>query len=221
VKVRAQYPDSSVDLIEGSVDSQKYKFPASKRFLFGSESKNCNKNAVVLKHHPQAMLGILSPGPQAYNPKKGVAEKSTECYTISEKTPILGSQPQTPRTVGPGKYTPEATIDFDSTRKRFAGFAFGRQRRFPEPEPDRTTLAISPRLTSMGEQLSSKKSTSPRYGFGSATREAKSKTFLAQVPEDKGPASAWGKMALAHPILPLEKEVIKWTPRGLGHQGMN
>ena len=27
-----------------------------------------------------------------------------------------------------------------------------------------------------------------RYGFGTATRDKKSKTFLVQLPEDRGPA---------------------------------
>merc|ERR1712159_680443 len=112
-------------------------------------------------------------------------------------------------------------MEWDSTKKRFKGFMFGKQKRFPETETEKSVLQISPPLNSMGNQLNSRKATSPRYGFGSATRDAKAKTFLAQVPEDKGPASAWGKMALAHPVLPLEKEVIKWTPRGMGHQGMN
>jgi hypothetical protein len=222
VEIRAQYPDSSVDLIEGSVDSQKIKFDLPKRFLFGSESKDCNKNAVILKHHPQANLGMLSPGPLAYYPKKETVEKKSESYTISMKTPILGSQPQTPRNVGPGKYENVATaMDHDSTKKRFKGFMFGKQRRFPEPEMDKAVLQVSPPLNSMGSQLSSRKATSPRYGFGTATREAKSKTFLAQVPEDLGPASALGKVHMFHPVLPVEKDVIKWTPRGIGNQGMN
>jgi len=222
VEIRAQYPDSSVDLIEGNVDSQKIKFDNPKKFLFGSESKDCNKNAVILKHHPQANLGMLSPGPLAYYPKKETVERKTEAYTISMKTPILGSQPQTPRNVGPGKYAAlMAAMDYDSTKKRFKGFMFGKQKRFPEPETDRTTLEISPPLNSMGNQLNSRKSTSPRYGFGSATREAKAKTFLAQVPEDLGPASALGKVRMMHPILPVEKDVIKWTPRGVGVQGLN
>jgi hypothetical protein len=222
VEIRAQYPDSSVDLIEGSVDSQKIKFDQSKRFLFGSESKDCNKNAVILKHHPQANLGMLSPGPLAYYPKKETVERKTEAYTISMKTPILGSQPQTPRNVGPGKYENVANaMDHDSTKKRFKGFMFGKQKRFPETESDKAVLHISPPLNSMGSQLSSRKATSPRYGFGSATRDAKAKTFLAQVPEDLGPASALGKVHMFHPILPVEKEVIKWTPRGIGYQGLN
>merc|ERR1712139_501057 len=83
-------------------------------------------------------------------PKKETVERKTEAYTISMKTPILGSQPQTPRNVGPGKYeNVEKAMDWDSTKKRFKGFMFGKQKRFPETETEKSVLQISPPLNSM------------------------------------------------------------------------
>jgi hypothetical protein len=219
VEIRAQYPDSSVDLIEGSLDTQATKFGHPKTFLFGTEARDCNKNAMILKHNPQANFGLISPGPVAYHPNFPATEKCPEAYTMSTKTPILGSQPQTPRNVGPGKYTMEGIKE--STRKTVPSWGFGKSKRFPDTEQDKSILSVCPPLDALGKQVSSRAKSSPRYGFGTATRDKKAKTFLVQLPEDKGPAQAMGHMRMKHPELPLEKDLVKWNPSGICYQGMN
>merc|ERR1719281_1965013 len=157
---------------------------------------------MFLKHNPQANFGLISPGPVAYHPNFPATEKCAEAYTMSSKTMILGSTPQTPRNVGPGKYTLDGVKE--STRKQVPSWGFSKQKRFPDMEKDLSILSVCPPLNSLGKQVSSRTKSSPRYGFGTATRDKKAKTFLVQLPE-----------------LPLEKDLVKWNPSGICFQGMN
>jgi len=209
---RAQYPDTSVDLVGAVVDSQKNKFPATRNVHFGTEQKDNMKNSMVIKTHPGAVLGLQSPGPTAYDPKdKNVTRPTEPKYSLGEKTKILSAKSQTPRTVGPGSYPPTASMgeQASSGKKSQPSWSFGVAKRMPPLRKCDEVLDPSPELSSFGQQVVSSKKSSPHYGFGTATREHKAKTFLVQLGLDKGPRNEWATPRQHHPRLATEKEILK------------
>jgi len=223
---RAPYPDSSIDLIEATVDSQTVKFDTPKGYLFGTESKGCMLNATILQTHPQVNYGLLSPGPVAYTPNEMCIARNPEQYSIASKHTGGELQAQTPANVGPGRYKHQAAIgtQISSVKKSLASWTMGKAKRFPESRTEPTAVEVPlnlPGVNAMGTQVKSRKATAAAFGFGTSTRDHKAKTFLVQTPLDKGPANFLPKPNLRHPKLPMEKELVKWTPRGCGNQGMN
>merc|ERR1712166_1374064 len=106
-----KYPDTSVDLTSAVVDSQKNKYHTTKGVHFGTEQKDSMKNSVLLKAHPQANIGMQSPGPFAYDPKdKDVTRPTEPKFSLGSKTKILSTSVQTPRNVGPGSYPPTTAM---------------------------------------------------------------------------------------------------------------
>jgi len=213
---KPQYPDSSVDVTCAKVDSQPYKFPSTKGVAFGTELKDNMQNAVLIKVNPQSALS-KSPGPFAYDPKdRDVTKQRTPRYSLGPKTKILVSDPQTPRNVGPGSYPLNGSMsEQPSSQKRSnPSYSFGNDKRFPPFKKSDSVLDPHPEigsLSSFGQQVISSKKSCPTYGFGTATREHKDKTFLVQTALDKGPRHDWGPTPQKHPILQTEKQQIKYS----------
>lgn len=211
---RAKYPDTSVDLTGATVDSQKNKFHSTKGVHFGTEQKDNTKNSVLLRTHPQANLGLQSPGPFAYDPKDKDVTKPTEPrFSLGEKTKILATKAQTPRNVGPGSYPPTTSMGEQPTsaKRSQPSWSFGNQKRMPPLKKCDEVLDPNPELSSFGRQVVSGKKSSAHYGFGTATREHKAKTFLVQLGLDKGPRNEWPTPRQHHPKLATEKEIIRHT----------
>lgn len=209
---RALYPDTSVDLTAATVDSQKCKFHSTKGVHFGTEAKDSLKNSVVLRAHPQANMGLQSPGPFAYDPKDRDVTKGTEPrYSLGAKTKILATQSQTPRNVGPGSYPTGGSMSTqpNSARKSQPSWSFGQEKRMPPLRKSDAVLDPSPELSSFGRQVVSSQKSSPHYGFGTASRDHKAKTFLVQTALDQGPRAEWPTPRQYHPELPTEKHMIK------------
>lgn len=208
----SRYPDSSVDLTAASVDSQTVKFPSTRASIFGTDSKDNMKNAMILKAHPQCNFGIFSPGPCAYMPMDtDVISKASPRISFGAKTKILSSETQTPRNIGPGSYPPSESLGKQALSKRrsIAAWSFAQEKRMPPLKPGDTVVDPSPNLSSFGKQVTSKASSSPGYGFGTSTREHKAKTFLVQTNTDRGPVSSWDPPQMIHPKLPIERELLK------------
>jgi len=211
---RAKYPDTSVDLTGATVDSQKNKFHTTKNVHFGTEQKDNMKNSVLLKTHPQACMGLVSPGPFAYDPKdKDVTRPKEPRYSLGEKTKILSTQAQTPRNVGPGSYPPTKAMgeQASSSKRSQPSWSFGNSARMPPLKKSDEVLDPNPELSSFGKQVVSSKKSSAHYGFGTATREHKAKTFLVQLGLDKGPRNEWATPRQYHPKLATEKELLRHT----------
>lgn len=209
---KTKYPDSSVDLTGASVDSQSVKFPGTRTTLFGTDSKDNMKNAVILKNHPQANFGIFSPGPCAYMPMEtDVISKASPRISFGAKTKILSAESQTPRNIGPGSYPPTESIgkQAQSKKRSIAAWSFAQEKRMPPLKPGDTVVDPSPNLSSFGKQVTSKSSSGPGYGFGTSTRDHKAKTFLVMSPNDRGPVSSWAPPHMVHPKLPIERELLK------------
>lgn len=211
---KAMYPDTSVDCTGATVDSQVNKFHSAKGVHFGTEAKDSLKNSVHIRVHPQANMGLQSPGPFSYNPKEKDVTKATEPrYSLGAKTKILATQAQTPRNVGPGHYaTPRGMgPQPQSARRSMPSYGFGKEARMPPLKKSDAVLDPNPELSSLGRQLVSGQKSAPLYGFGTATREHKSKTFLVQTPLDHGPKADYPTPRLHHPSLPTEKHMTKYS----------
>ncbi|KAF4732330.1 hypothetical protein FOZ62_005849 [Perkinsus olseni] len=174
-----------------------------------------------MKNHAPAFYGKASPGPTAYNPDSrhtsGIPRVPQ--ITLGSKTKILASECQTPPVVGPGTYPlpPSVGTQYLSQRRNLSTYSFSKARRVAErnqriPVPatckgDLTTRSV---VSSIGPQHESRNSNAPTFGFGTATRDQKAKTFLVQTPGDTGPSGSWAKPRCHHPTLPRAKSIVKW-----------
>jgi len=211
---RAKYPDTSVDLTGATVDSQKHKFHATIGTVFGTEQKSDNKNSIVLRVHPALNYGMASPGPTAYTPvDKDVTRPTEPKFSLGEKTKIMATQAQTPRNVGPGSYPPGTSMGEQPTsaRRSMPSWSFGNAKRMPPLRKSDAVLDPNPDLSAFGAQVLSGKKSSAYYGFGTATREHKAKTFLVQTGLDKGPRAVMPTPRQHHPKMAPEKEMIKYS----------
>ncbi|KAF4712445.1 hypothetical protein FOZ63_030019 [Perkinsus olseni] len=208
-----RYPDASIDLTNALVDSQAFKYPAVKGTVFGTDPKGQIKNATIMKNHAPAFYGKASPGPTAYNPDSRHTSRIPRVpqITLGSKTKILASECQTPPVVGPGTYPlpPSVGTQYLSQRRNLSTYSFTKARRvaernqrIPVPATGKGDLTTRSVVSSIGPQHESRNSNAPTFGFGTATRDQKSKTFLVQTPGDTGPSGSWAKprwvlMALA------------------------
>jgi len=223
VYMKSKYPDSSVDLIMHTVDSGYAKFQTPPSFYFGTEAKDCMKNAAITKNHQAAALGVGSPGPAAYLPAAKAHLEEQPTYPFGVKTKILEQSASTPLNVGPGKYKLAKAIGKQalSTRQSLPQWGFSKSKRFPESKPDLTVLEPKPNNSAMGKQVLSRSRSAPSPGFGTATRDHRSKTGCFILPEDKGPANDKGEPHMHHPKIQVEKMIVKYSPPGMSVQGFN
>mmetsp|Transcript_35822 Transcript_35822/g.102949 ORF Transcript_35822/g.102949 Transcript_35822/m.102949 type:complete len:315 (+) Transcript_35822:67-1011(+) len=197
---KAKYPESSVDLTGGVVDSQGVKFHNTKGVHFGTEGRLSHKNAEIIRVHPASALGAESPGALEYSPdEKKVASKPPE-YSFGPNSPpqnptgkVVPRIPLpltgTPRTLGPGSHSQPSGMGLQphSARSTAPSWGFGSASKSgPSPDP-RQLLDTASDLSSLGRQVVSSARSAPQHGFGSATREHVSRGTLVQTLADKGP----------------------------------
>ncbi|CAK0876186.1 unnamed protein product, partial [Prorocentrum cordatum] len=109
---KVQYPDSSVDLMGATVDSQAWKFSSTTVVNFGTEARMNNKNGEVVRNNPSIMLGAESPAAFEHDPKDSFVAKRKPEYSFGppggpdgKKVPPIQNMPTaTPRTLGPGSH---------------------------------------------------------------------------------------------------------------------
>ncbi|EER00906.1 hypothetical protein Pmar_PMAR002976 [Perkinsus marinus ATCC 50983] len=207
---KKRYPDSSVDLTNALVDSQPLKYPTVKGTIFGTDPKGHIKNATILKNHASAFYGRISPGPTAYSPDDKQTSRTPRAprAILGSKTKILASECQTPAVVGPGTYpsptsmgTQHLSQKWDRAHRRnLSSYTFSKARRAGERSKkssvdtmDRVDSTSRGAISSIGEQHDSRIATAPKFGFGTATRDHKAKTFLVRIPGDTGPSDSWAK----------------------------
>lgn len=222
-KNKPPYPDSSVDLIMHEVDSGYAKFKTPPAFYFGTEAKDCMKNAAITKGN--TAVSSCSPGPAAYIPGKNSGLEELPSYSFGVKTKIQELPSSTPLNVGPGKYKLQKAVGKQvlSTTQSLPMWGFQKGKRFPESKPDLTVLEPKPKNQSIGKQVLSRSRSAPSFGFGTASRDHRSKTGCFIVAEDKGPANDKGEMHLYHPKVQTHKMIVKYSRPGLPYsvQGYN
>merc|ERR1719201_1444838 len=135
-------------------------------------------------------MGVFSPGPTAYMPEdKDIVTRTSPRISFGAKTKLLSSETQTPRNVGPGSYPPSQSMGKQplSARRSNSSWSMGKEKRMPPLKASDHVVDPSPNLSSFGKQVNSRATSAAGYGFGTSTREHKSKTFLVQSQADRGP----------------------------------
>eukprot|EP00747_Dinoflagellata_sp_TGD_P183244 gnl/TRDRNA2_/TRDRNA2_37986_c0_seq1.p1 gnl/TRDRNA2_/TRDRNA2_37986_c0~~gnl/TRDRNA2_/TRDRNA2_37986_c0_seq1.p1 ORF type:complete len:311 (+),score=53.91 gnl/TRDRNA2_/TRDRNA2_37986_c0_seq1:102-1034(+) len=222
---KSQYPDSSVDLTCATVDSQNLKFHSTKGVHFGTESRSYPKNAEIYKTHPQAGMGLCSPGSTEYSPDDKIMLKNNPAYSFGPKTPRTdkkaasrnsGPAPQTPRHVGPGSHPIPSGLgsQISSARKSPPSWSFGgasqRSSSANAEARHQPVIETSPELSSLGKQVVSSARSAPSAGFGTATRDDMAKVHLVMTPADRGPMA---DMPRPHFKLSLPPPMLKMPPK--------
>eukprot|EP00928_Gymnodinium_smaydae_P015639 TRINITY_DN15797_c0_g1_i1.p1 TRINITY_DN15797_c0_g1~~TRINITY_DN15797_c0_g1_i1.p1 ORF type:complete len:353 (-),score=52.16 TRINITY_DN15797_c0_g1_i1:88-1008(-) len=200
---QAKYPDSSVDLMCATVDSQKVKFNNPARIHFGTESRLHSKNAEIVRVHPTSALGVESPGALEYTPDENKVRPNAPEYSFGKKVEkIPENQPVArlqlplsgvPRHVGPGSHRKPDGLGAQpqSARPSAPSWSFGTGDRDMKPKEvcKEYMESKSADLSSMGRQVVSGSKTAPRCGFGTSTRDHRARVHLAVVGIDRGPAA--------------------------------
>ena len=201
------------DLTLASLDSQKFKFPGIKSVLFGTEARDQVKNAAILEENPQVFFGRYSPGPAAYNLSVGTGDPTGQKgISFGHKTKILAADIQTPPHVGPGCYVmPEAVgVQSESTKQNIKNVKFSKAPRSTQKKSDQVLTNLNADIPAVGPQVSSKLANAAQIVFGSSTREHVSKTALYMTDLDKTDKGS-NKLRLPHPILPLERDIVRYS----------
>jgi len=218
---KARYPESSNNLIGTVPDGQVFKYPSvtaaigvCPRFGKGVNSPD------FCGFEP----GVISPGPQRYSPSsdstychrmnhsKG-ADEIPPKYTMRKKTVIKELESQTPPKVGPGIYPCQEACDVQTRSEKPSKprWSFSKTDRFPTPlvHGDAGRLWDGEGLAKIQFQRSFSQPAS--YSFGTSTRQHRKKVSPIILPADKGPAEDLGSNHQEHPVLPLRRDVIKYT----------
>jgi len=214
---KARYPEASNDLLYTSPGdcAVKVKYCA-KTPSIGNCPRSSVSNAPDLDAFP---LGGDSPGPMRYGGHyKPVFRHawSPGCdtipakYTMRPRTKILSAESQTGERVGPGIYPVPAACapQAKSTKKSLPTWSFGKAERFP------TASGTAPgRLwdgTGEKKLTFSRAHSAPHFGFGTSTRDVRSKVAPLLTQADKGPSSETPSKK-KHPKLSVRKEVLKFA----------
>ena len=201
---------SSNDLLGSLPDDQCIKFRKMPQVLFGTDSRDKIKNAVILRDHPQASYGMESPGPLGYV-LPDLTGKGAPAISMALKVRIPEAQIQTPVTVGPGSYPIATTCggsQFNSSIPNQPVFSFGKAAQRVNPprlkrSESQPIVADAFLEVSIGTQPESRRATLPRPVIGNQSRDHWTKQAL--LPERSGSCTR-----IQHPALPNRLELIRW-----------
>lgn len=193
-KTKAPYPDTSVDLLGATVDSQGFKFSKTQGVHFGTSARDSLANAEVIRTNPSLVLGRGVPGSGEYDARDDLSSAKSPRFTFGVKTSMGEKADQrTPRTVGPGAYPVPQAMGSQCTSDKASepAFSFGGTRRKKDVSDEFTDLLhVNPKVSGLGKQYTSKKQSAPEHSFGTSTRSHAAKVTLLRTMEDKGPAAA-------------------------------
>lgn len=210
--VKAKYPDSSVDLTGAVVDTQDIKFASTQGVLFGTEAR-MQATGEVVKNNPAIVLGMESPSAFEHSPEDTQVLKKAPEYSFGPAGGVDGKKNVvppingigcTPRQVGPGSYSmpPGLCAQVHSIRSTAPSHGFGTSPRMRERRAQSQMLELSPELSSLGKQVVSKATSSPRCQFGKSTRDGAAKTTMCFTQIDRGPAGYMPKLRLGLAVPP-------------------
>lgn len=188
----AKYPDSSVDLISATVDTQKVKFHSTPQVHMGSEDRSSLKNAEILRTNAELAMGMESPGALEYFPKeihKNVPAYSFASKNASERKPesrVQLLQTGTPRTLGPGSHKPATSMGKQPASPRPSAPAWTMSGRSPRDSGPAELLAIEDKVfSSIGKQVLSTIRSPPGVGASTSTRDQSNRTALFVSDNDR------------------------------------
>ena len=183
----------------------KYDFYENDRFFDDPQEADVNRKKKVLAPkfgtEPRFAVNAFekSPGP-GYDPKDKPEQKNLPKYTFGFRRQkgnqnALVNQTSTTRTVGPGRYVPESSMQ-TSNKKNMPRWTLAKAGRFVTGIKRMDKHQTYDTKGSVGKQFVSKKKTAPSAHFGTAPRDVSSKvgTFkdnMTGVMKVKMPHSKW------------------------------
>jgi len=218
---KAKYPDSSVDLMCATVDTQRVKFHGTKGVHFGTEGRMNNANADIIRVHPTINMGKESPGALEYTPDESKLQSAVPEYSFGPKTSKIGeSKPVSrlhlpitgvPRHVGPGSHQQPASMGTQpqSARSSAPSWGFGCAERAMDRKDGKQLLDSAPAFSSLGKQVVSSARSAPQCGFGTSTRDHSARTHLVFSAVDLGPAKTMQKANYHCELPPRERKIAK------------
>lgn len=212
---KAKYPDSSVDTLQRTVDTQPFRYKNWLSIKFGTEELGLTNNIELMKAHIVAFQGKDSPGPQYMASKV----ENTSKYTTFPKVPfgvktMVGSMYATSKeaqnnTVGPNSYPPRVSLGKQnlSQNRNAVTHAFPKGSRFGRRAAQTDAPVPDMNLSSFGRQLRNTRRTEPRVGFSNAGRSGAQK--MTRCLSDLDKPTALGRQFLSHPDICKESKLIR------------
>lgn len=182
----AKYPDSSVDLIGATVDTQKVKFHSTPQVHMGSEDRSSLKNAEILRTNAELAMGMESPGALEYFPKE--VRRTLPAYSFARKpeSRVQLLQMSTPRKIGPGSHAPATSMGHQPTSPRPNAPAWTMTGKSPRDDGPPELLAIEDKVfSSIGKQVLSTIRSPPGIGVTKSTRDQSNRTALYVGEKDR------------------------------------
>lgn len=200
-KPTQRYPEPVSDLMVNVIDSNVFRYPNVKSMVFGTAERDAQQNL------------SCAPGPTKYSPRAEINStvKQSPRYSIQGRR----TDKKKNEAVGPGAYktTPFTERQFESKAKNRPRYTFSQAKR--SEYSSSTTRNEGRQITEGAFQSGAKPSVimknSPRFSFGSATRDAVGKIGNIRTAADRGPMSNWQKPVFAHPVLPVRMDAIRYS----------
>lgn len=221
VTMGRQDPDDNPtnDALGITPDSQPFKYRRDTTSVIGTEPRGKLKDAFLLKNHASAFFGRNSPGPAAVGPEYGpnfnvVKERMAPARPFGMKYGAkdwarYGSNPEH---VGPGRHDRKDVAigpQYLSKRRNQSVNAIPKQQRFPEQKAGNDQISkLDAARSCFGKQPLHKNVSEPSVGFGSGSRDNRSRTKICITKLDEGPRANFTKFTCSMPSLPSEKQIM-------------
>lgn len=198
-------------------DAQLVKYRRNPKIIIGTEPRGKLKDAELLKAHGQAFYGRQSPGPAAIGEDggpnfKGTKERMSPARPFGIKAKLNWGTGDNPPEVGPGRHERKDVslgTQHLSHRRTQSVNAIARSERFPKARiGDETISVLDSAKTCLGKQVLGKNRSEPSIGFGTGSRDGRSRTHMCMTKADAGPAGEMGKVRFNMPRLPQEKVIM-------------
>jgi len=202
------------------VDSQHFKYPRDATILIGTEPRGRLKDAELIKNHAAAFFGRASPGPAAIGEEYGPQWKSTKPRMAPARpfgAKVKGGKDwlnvsDLPVEVGPGIYPRKDTAIGQqnlSHRRNQTVNGFTKAPKFAKVRSADIISQYDAARSCFGKQVLGKNRSEPSMGFGSGSRDRRSRTALCMTPLDEGPRAVMPKLVCSMPRLPSESVIMK------------
>lgn len=197
---KLRYPEPVNDLLVRVADPVNIRFTRPKTTVFGTAERE-DRN-----------LLSCAPGPTKYTPRTQVSSLITQSprFTMTPRRPSKHAGAG----VGPGTYklTPFTDRQHESKQKNQPKFTFSQSKRVriqAEKEASVSHNFSGSAVEMAFGKRSMQLKNSPRFGFGSSTRDHAAKMNIVRTSHDRAPVGT--RVALPHPVLPPRAASIKYS----------
>jgi hypothetical protein len=207
------------DALDIMPDSQQFKYKRASKIIIGTEPRGKLKDATLLKNHAAAFYARDSPGPAAIGPEYGPT--ITPCrermaparpFGVKTKSAWMNSGGDNPPGVGPGRFERKDVSmgpQYLSKRRNQSVYKIGNAQRFPRGRGgDDQISKLEAARSCLGKQPLVQNRSEPSVGFGTGSRDNRSRTKICITKLDEGPRANMSKFTCSMPSLPSEKVIM-------------